>query len=382
MAQFNTDFKDEIAFKKYLVNNILDLDPIEGIWNTTITDKSYQLIEGRKVFPVSIGSEERMVIYKKDGAYKSYPSQGDLFIWDCEVEQIKISCYTFEKTAKNGVYLYKQWDNNDFHSYHEGYAYLDGATLSMSRSGTEMKSYSTQFNSWEFEGIKLSPNPDDIEAARRENSKPVEPDKVSGTGFVIGNTGYLVTANHVVEGMNYITVKDLRNEESKRYSCVVVERDKRNDLVILKIVDDGFGGFQNIPYTLRSNKVQVGEDVFTLGYPLKSSMGEEIKLTNGIVSASSGFDGDTTMMQISVPVQHGNSGGPLFDKNGDLIGVVVSKHNGAENVSYAVKVRELKKLLKSLTVSTLPASSLTTNKDLPSKVGILKDYVFIIEAGK
>ena len=66
-------------------------------------------------------------------------------------------------------------------------------------------------------------------------------------------------------------------------------------------------------------------------------MGDEVKLTNGIISSKTGFQGDVTTYQISVPLQAGNSGGPLFDSKGNVIGIVNAKHLGTENVSYVVK---------------------------------------------
>lgn len=375
-AQFNSDFKDEKSFKEYLVNHILDLDPIEGIWKINYRNDLNGIDQyGNNVLSIPITTDARWIIYKKQGQYRSYVSN-ESFIWDGE-GSVKYLSYSFEKTAQKGVYLYTVNDGD----YQEGYAYLNGNSISISRSKTtKTNQYLTKVDKMKIDGFKLSPNSDDIDEAVKKNSKPKEPDKVSGTGFIIGNAGYLVTANHVVEGMNFISVKDLRDGDSKSYSCVVLEKDKVNDIAILKIVDENFKGVQSIPYSFRSSKVQVGEDVFTLGYPFKSTMGEEIKLTNGIVSANSGFEGDTTMLQISVPVQPGNSGGPLFDKNGNLIGIIVAKYTKAENASYAVKAIELKKLLKLLPVSSLPSTSLIATKDLPSKVSFLKNYVFIIEA--
>ena len=81
--------------------------------------------------------------------------------------------------------------------------------------------------------------------------------------------------------------------------------------------------------------------VFVLGYPLVDTMGEEIKLTTGVVSSRSGFQGNPSQYQISAPVQPGNSGGPLFNDNGELIGIVSAKHTGADNVSYGVKLSYL-----------------------------------------
>jgi S1-C subfamily serine protease len=66
-------------------------------------------------------------------------------------------------------------------------------------------------------------------------------------------------------------------------------------------------------------------------------MGQEIKLTTGIISSNSGSLGDTALFQISAPIQPGNSGGPLFDNYGNLIGVIGAKHKNADNVGYVIK---------------------------------------------
>jgi S1-C subfamily serine protease len=74
-------------------------------------------------------------------------------------------------------------------------------------------------------------------------------------------------------------------------------------------------------------------------------MGDEVKLTNGIISSKSGFQGDVTSYQITAPVQPGNSGGPLFDDKGNIIGIINAKHVGAENASYAIKASYLMNLI-------------------------------------
>ena len=89
----------------------------------------------------------------------------------------------------------------------------------------------------------------------------------------------------------------------------------------------------------------VGTSAYALGYPLRSTMGDEIKLTDGIISAKTGFQGDISTYQISVPIQPGNSGGPLFNKDGTIIGITSSGHTGAQNANYAIKTNYLYILL-------------------------------------
>ena len=110
-------------------------------------------------------------------------------------------------------------------------------------------------------------------------------------------------------------------------------------------------------------------------------MGVDVKLTNGIVSARTGFHGDVSQYQISAPVQPGNSGGPLFDSKGNIIGVVSAKHAGAENAGYAIKMSYLQNLIDLLPVKVSnPSTNILTGKPFPDQVKIAKDYVCIILA--
>ena len=151
----------------------------------------------------------------------------------------------------------------------------------------------------------------------------------------------------------------------------------------MKITDSQFTGFANIPYAAKTTLSDVGEDIFVLGYPLTSTMGEEIKLTTGVISSRSGFQGDIASYQISAPVQPGNSGGPLFDSKGNLIGVVSAKHTQAENAGYAVKASYLKILIENAVGDIiLPSNNQISNLPLTEKIKKVDDYIFLIECAK
>ena len=112
-------------------------------------------------------------------------------------------------------------------------------------------------------------------------------------------------------------------------------------------------------------------------------MGDEIKLTTGIISSKTGFQGDVALYQISAPIQPGNSGGPLFDRKGNLIGIVNAKHKDAENVGYAIKTSYLKNLIESSTsTSILPNNNQVVGQPLTEKVKKLENYVFMITCSK
>lgn len=202
----------------------------------------------------------------------------------------------------------------------------------------------------------------------------------SGTGFGISSNGIIVTNYHVIDGAKIIKVRGVNSDFNKTYKAKVLVSDKNNDLALIQIDDYGFASLGAIPYTIKTGLAGVGENIFVLGYPLRATMGDEIKLTNGIISSKTGFQGDITSYQISAPVQPGNSGGPLFDSQGNLIGIINAKHTGAENASYAVKTNYLTNLIDLL---SSPPKLQTINsligKTLTQQVEMAKKFVFIIE---
>lgn len=240
------------------------------------------------------------------------------------------------------------------------YISFDGATMSVILDGDK-----TLY-------IKMYPNQSSQSSASSSN-------EWSGTGFALKD-GYIVTNYHVVENAKSISIKGVKGDFTQSFAATVVASDKINDLAIIKISDTSFTGFGQIPYSISSSISDVGEDIFVLGYPLTSTMGDEIKLTTGVVSSKTGFQGDVALYQISAPIQPGNSGGPLFDKKGNIIGIVSAKHVGAENVGYAIKASYLRNLIESaLNTSIIPTSNSVSSLPLTGKVKSEKNFVFYIE---
>ena len=217
---------------------------------------------------------------------------------------------------------------------------------------------------------------------KNNNSGSNSPDNFaggwSGSGFAL-NKGYLATNYHVIEGASVIKVFGVKGNFNIGYNAQVVITDKVNDLAVLKINDTRFQGFGAIPYRVKTTMAEVGESVFVLGYPLTTTMGSEVKLTTGVISARSGFQGDVSLYQVSAPIQPGNSGGPCFDNNGNLVGIINSKHRGAENVSYAIKSSYLQNLVESSDVSgLLPQNNTISSYALQGKVKSVKNFVYYI----
>ena len=202
----------------------------------------------------------------------------------------------------------------------------------------------------------------------------------SGTGFAISSDGFIVTNYHVIESANKIIVQSSKIGNQKEYNAELVLTDEKNDLAIIKINDDSFSSLQKIPFILKQNISQLGTKVYTLGYPLIDTMGESIKLTDGLISSKMGFQGDVSSYQTSVPVQPGNSGGPLFDYKGNIIGIVNAKHSGADNASYAIKSSALINLIQLLpNPPKINKNNKLNDSSLSEQVEIVEDFIFLIK---
>lgn len=214
-----------------------------------------------------------------------------------------------------------------------------------------------------------------LPALRQPQSSPPQAGRqvASGTGFIVGD-GRVLTNNHVVEGCS---VMSARNASGQRVSARVDATDPRRDLALLT-VQPGFGPV----LTFRdSPAVQRGEAVVTYGFPLSGVLSSGPTLTTGNISALAGLRDNPLHFQISAPVQPGNSGGPLLDSQGHVIGVVVSKLNAAkiaqmtggdipQNVNFAIKGLEAATFLASNGSPVRHAPS--TGADMkPSAIGEL-----------
>ena len=194
----------------------------------------------------------------------------------------------------------------------------------------------------------------------------------TGTGWALKG-GYIVTNFHCVDGAESIVVRGSNN-----YNAEVVAVDKVNDLAIIKINDSAFRGFGEIPYSITRKQCELGESVWTLGYPMMEIMGEDVKFTDGRISSKTGFQGELQTYQITVPIQSGNSGGALFNQYGNVVGVTSSGLNKAiaDNVNYAIKTIYLLNLIESkLSTDILPTGN-TSGLSLTDKIKKIRSYVF------
>jgi hypothetical protein len=380
---FGQTFYSESSIKEYWKTN--GMEKIEGIYESTgsYTDKEIPCknTNGQTCYMTWRGydTKYKVALVKWAGEYKllylSGNTKGYEKVGGCECDgktyiapasnnwsfgEVKAKLY---KTATPNFYKC-DWYMADKSLNSDGYTSFDNYTYFKLILSGEESMY-----------LKLYPTADDNIG---ENTNKTE--KSSGTGYAISSYGYIVTNYHVTNGSTSIKIRGINGDFSKTYTAKVVIEDKNNDLSIIKIDDPSFTSLGTVPYIIANRSLDVGSSVFVLGYPLRATMGDEVKLTNGIISSKSGFQGDVTSYQITAPVQPGNSGGPLFDAKGNIIGIINAKHVGAENASYAVKASYLMNLIdlmpsppKLQTISTVAGKSLT------EQVKILKKFTYIIE---
>jgi serine protease Do len=165
-----------------------------------------------------------------------------------------------------------------------------------------------------------------------------------GTGFVVSNQGHILTCAHVLDEEKAATIW----LNGKRYEADLIGADEEKDLALLKI-NPGFNFSAKPLHFKRNPDYRMGEDIYTIGYPMSNILGQAPRLSKGLISATVGLKDDPEQLQISAEIQPGSSGGPLFDKNGMTIGVIQKTLNpihvlfqtgGAalpQNVNFAMK---------------------------------------------
>ncbi|MBP3354356.1 MAG: trypsin-like peptidase domain-containing protein [Bacteroidales bacterium] len=354
--------QNEKEAKEYLTKNIQELDPIEGLYHVENIVEVYTPYTGREIVTENLVCS--ITRAHKEDFFLIQGLKGNIEGTIGVVEKMgDMHKYSLLRGTRNGSVKKNIFEFTDLFSFE--------IISSNSYRGASSKT-TTRY-------IKKFPTLDMYKDISASKSSSFE--KSSGTGFFLNKDGYIVTNYHVVENAidGNIKVTSINGDNNKSFSVKVLVTDKQNDLAILKISDTNFTPLLNIPYTFKFNTSSIGEDCFVLGYPLISSMGKDIKLTNGIISSRTGYDGNVAQYQTSAPVQAGNSGAPLFDKEGNIIGVIKAKHSIAENAGYAVKASYIRNLIDLLpTPITLPEHNILKGKTLPQQVELASKAVCII----
>jgi S1-C subfamily serine protease len=210
------------------------------------------------------------------------------------------------------------------------------------------------------------------------NQKPQESltSKSTGSGVFVSRSGLILTADHVVRGAKKIEVI---TRDGQTISARVESSSKSLDIAFLKVAYES-----KVYFPIKSSVPTPGARVFTVGFPVPGVLGQEPKVSEGIISSVSGIKDDASFMQISIPIQPGNSGGPVITEKGELVGVVSStaavsaflKRTGTlpQNVNWAARASMALGMVRLEQKSRLPTSREESLKDALSAVVMVVAY--------
>lgn len=226
--------------------------------------------------------------------------------------------------------------------------------------------------------VKRNVNAQNAAIKNINNEKDRETMHYGATGFMITKNGYVVTNYHVITGADSV---HLQNHKGESFKAHIVFTNPEKDLAILHISDSAFKSSKNIPYTFKRDDSDMGEDVYTIGFPR-----DEAVYGQGYLSSSTGYAGDTLAYQISIPVNPGNSGGPLLDKEGNIIGIISGKQKGIDGAAFAIKTKALIETLNNIPTDSLNGKDVVlhhknalSHLSRTDQIKKLQDYVYIVK---
>jgi serine protease Do len=201
--------------------------------------------------------------------------------------------------------------------------------------------------------------------------------KTGGTAFLVNQKGFVVTNAHIVQNAQTIVVQ---NHKGVDFRAEIAFIDHVRDIAILKIVDTNFHSTP-IPYSISKISAQIAESVYTLGFPRN----DVAVYGEGYMAAPTGFNGDTLTCQISIAANPGNSGGPILNKNGDVIGILSTRQTGVEGVVFAIQAKYIHKAFSELQKKDpaysvkLPSASNLKGMDKTQQVKKITDFVYMVK---
>jgi S1-C subfamily serine protease len=226
------------------------------------------------------------------------------------------------------------------------------------------------------EQIKKSQSRIMADIAESKEKSDLLPEAYAGTGFMISANGYVATSYHVIKGADSVYIE---NETFGRLKVDILFSDQENDISILKIQPALLTPLKALPYTVSPSEANLGEEVFTLGFPR-----EDIVFGEGSVSAASGYKQNPNAYQVSVPVNPGNSGGPLFNEKGELVGIISGLQTETSGATFATKSTVLLKAITEMPLDTLhvplalPRLNAIKNLGKVQQVKKWREFVFMV----
>jgi len=216
-----------------------------------------------------------------------------------------------------------------------------------------------------------------IKDINKNQSGNTTPSHYGATGFALSSNGYVMTTYHVIKDADSVY---LQNNVGDSYKVKVVFTDPAYDIAVLQIIDKDFKDFGNLPYTFKQNPADIGEDVYTIGFPR-----EEAVYGRGYLSSNTGYSGDTVAYQVSIPVNPGNSGGPVLDNRGNIIGVINSKQTETDGAAFAIKSDYVLKAIAAIPEDSLEKKivinkrNTLANLNRTEQIKKVQDFIYMIK---
>jgi serine protease Do len=343
-AQFENLRKANAEVDQFVVSHHLFLQQMNNLADTkafkaTLHTVHTELTEGGKIESMSLRGKAKLVYL-----WNRYKRVTAIAASIAGITALSISALVWAFTPKH---------NSNFAELNREINKIKNTTV---KQGEELKEVKKEIN-------------------RRDNTK-IEY-KSGGTGFIIDAKGYLVTNYHVVAGAKHIAIQNKKGE----FIASIVFVDKAKDIAILKIEDDNFKPYVSIPYSISKNSAKLAEPIFTLGYPK-----DDIVYGQGYLSSLTGFESDTLSCQIEISANHGNSGSPILNKNGEVVGIINGRQVNVEGFTFAIQGKyiykaldELKKADTSYNKIKLNAKSSLTGMDRTAQVSKVEDYIYMVK---
>lgn len=247
-------------------------------------------------------------------------------------------------------------------------------------SNVKVSSYNYSALKRDMNSIRKNVNAQSVVLNRmhtKQANQDAHPSTFGATGFALTGNGYIATNYHVVQGADSIHVQNVQGLSFKARTVYI---DPDYDLAILEIIDEHFEPTSHVPYTFNNKQADIGQDVFTIGFPR-----EEAVYGRGYLSSETGYGGDTVAYQVSIPVNPGNSGGPVLDDHGNIIGIISGKQTGVDGASFAIKTNYLLESIQAIPTDSLDKiltiNSKNTMKGLSrtEQIKKMQDYIYMVK---